>query len=173
MKINHVIMATLSFGWMAVAVQAETAVALIAPATAGMLVEGSVSLQDTPEGLKISVDIQKGPTGKHALHIHEFGSCSDDGKAAGSHYNPESRPHGNTMKDGVIKVHPGDFGSLTIGADGKGVLQTTIKGLTLSGGKYPVAGRAFILHEKEDDFSQPTGNAGGRIGCGPIVITGK
>jgi Cu-Zn family superoxide dismutase len=28
-----------------------------------------------------------------------------------------------------------------------------------------------ILHEKEDDFGQPTGNAGGRIGCGVIHST--
>jgi Cu-Zn family superoxide dismutase len=36
-----------------------------------------------------------------------------------------------------------------------------------------VAGRAFVLHEKADDFGQPVGNAGSRIGCGPIVLTGK
>jgi len=29
-----------------------------------------------------------------------------------------------------------------------------------------------ILHEKVDDFSQPVGNAGGRIACGSIVLTG-
>jgi Cu-Zn family superoxide dismutase len=34
-----------------------------------------------------------------------------------------------------------------------------------------VAGRAVVVHEQEDDFSQPVGNAGGRIACGPIVIT--
>jgi Cu-Zn family superoxide dismutase len=36
-----------------------------------------------------------------------------------------------------------------------------------------VGGRAIILHEKMDDFSQPTGNAGGRIGCGTIIVTGN
>jgi Cu-Zn family superoxide dismutase len=30
-----------------------------------------------------------------------------------------------------------------------------------------------IIHDKPDDLtSQPTGNAGGRIGCGVIVIQG-
>jgi hypothetical protein len=27
-----------------------------------------------------------------------------------------------------------------------------------------------VLHEKADDFGQPTGNAGGRIGCGTIQL---
>jgi len=31
-----------------------------------------------------------------------------------------------------------------------------------------VLGKSVIVHEKTDDFSQPTGNAGGRIGCGII-----
>jgi Cu-Zn family superoxide dismutase len=29
-------------------------------------------------------------------------------------------------------------------------------------------GRAIIVHAKKDDGGQPTGNAGGRIGCGVI-----
>jgi Cu-Zn family superoxide dismutase len=28
------------------------------------------------------------------------------------------------------------------------------------------------VHEKADDFGQPTGNAGGRVGCGVIAVTG-
>ena len=41
-------------------------------------------------------------------------------------------------------------------------------GLTLNDGKYAVNGLSIILHEKKDDFSQPSGNAGGRIACGII-----
>ena len=33
-------------------------------------------------------------------------------------------------------------------------------------------GRAIIVHEKQDDGGQPTGNAGGRIGCG-LITEGK
>ena len=33
-----------------------------------------------------------------------------------------------------------------------------------------MSGRAVIIHEKADDFSQPAGNAGGRIACGLIGL---
>ena len=61
---------------------------------------------------------------------------------------------------------------VTIDADGSGSLEVELDGMNLSSSSYAVAGRAFILHAKPDDFGQPTGNAGARIGCGSIVITG-
>jgi superoxide dismutase, Cu-Zn family len=139
----------------------------------GVPVQGTAMLEDTAQGLKIDLKITQAPAGEHAFHIHEFGSCDDEAKAAGSHYNPANHPHGNTIKDGVGKAHAGDFGSIKVDAKGQGALQATIPGLALSRGEMTVAGRAFVLHEKVDDFSQPTGNAGGRIGCGAIVITDK
>ena len=39
-----------------------------------------------------------------------------------------------------------------------------MKNLSLSEGKFNVAGLAMILHAKPDDFGQPTGNAGGAYG---------
>jgi superoxide dismutase, Cu-Zn family len=158
---------TMSTAW------SETAKAVIQSTNPSMVVEGVVNLTDTLEGLKINAEITKAPAGDHAFHIHEFGLCAEEGKAAGSHYNPANHPHGNTLKDGVTKTHAGDFGTLKVDASGKTSLNAVVPGLTISNGKYPVAGRAFVLHEKGDDFSQPTGNAGGRIGCGPILISGK
>jgi superoxide dismutase, Cu-Zn family len=158
---------TATAGW------SESARAVLQGTSPATPVAGTVTLEDTPQGLKIQVEITKAPAGAHAFHIHEFGLCDDQGKAAGSHYNPKGHPHGNTLKDGIAKSHAGDFGTLTVDAGGKASLQAVVPSLQLSGGDYPVAGRAFILHEKADDFSQPTGNAGGRIGCGPILIVGK
>lgn len=150
---------------------ADTAVAFIEPTTADSKVSGTIDLTDTPEGLKISASFQNVSPGKHGFHIHENGACGEAGKAAGGHFNPMSVSHGLLAKDGFEHAHAGDFGNVEVAADGTGKFETVLKGLTLQGGDHPVAGKAFILHEKEDDFSQPTGNAGGRIGCGQIRLT--
>ena len=134
---------------------------------------GTVTLEDTAAGLKVNVQLAGIPPGPHAFHIHEFGSCLDMGKAAGNHYNPLAALHGQVLKDGIHHAHAGDLGNITAAADGSAKLEAVIKDVSLTGGPYDVAGRAIILHEKLDDFSQPAGNAGGRIGCGAIVITGN
>ena len=41
--------------------------------------------------------------------------------------------------------------------------------LTVGPGEMSVVGRGIVVHAKVDDWSQPTGNAGGRIGCGVIA----
>jgi len=153
--------------------RAETGKVTLVGTSTSTVVSGVALLWDTPQGLKIDADITQAPAGLHGLHIHEFGLCDEQGKAAGGHYNPAGHPHGNTLKDGIAKTHAGDFANVTIDKTGKGSLHIVVPGLALSQGPTPVAGHALVLHEKADDFSQPTGNAGGRIGCGAIVITGK
>jgi len=132
---------------------------------------GTVLLQDAEGGLNVSLAVTGVPSGRHGFHIHEFGSCADSGNAAGGHFNPEGVEHGYLPEDGLESAHAGDLGNIDIGPDGKGSGEWLIRGLSVAEGPYSVAGRAFIIHEKEDDFSQPTGNAGARIGCGAIVIT--
>ena len=148
--------------------RAATGEAVIRGTTEGSAVAGKVVLTETPEGLKVVADFENVSPGKHGFHIHENGSCADEGKAAGGHYNPHATPHGLLTKDGFEHAHAGDFGNVEIGADGKGRLEMVLPGLVLTGEEHNVTGHAFILHEKEDDFGQPTGNAGGRIGCGEI-----
>ncbi|MBI2095533.1 MAG: superoxide dismutase family protein [Candidatus Omnitrophica bacterium] len=134
----------------------------------GSPVKGTVRLEAVEEGLKITAQVEGVPPGRHGFHIHENGSCADEGKAAGGHFNPDNVPHGFPVKDGVSHAHAGDMGNLEAGRDGRGALEITLPHLSFAPGRYGVVGRAVILHEKEDDFSQPTGNAGGRIGCGVI-----
>ena len=108
------------------------------------------------------------PPGKHGFHVHENGSCAEMGKAAGGHFNPDHVQHGFLPKDGYMNAQAGDMGNIEVGTDGTGILKLFMPGLTLKDGKYAVTGKSVILHEKEDDFSQPVGNAGSRIGCGII-----
>lgn len=129
---------------------------------------GIVRLQDTDEGLRMEVSIFGAEPGLHGIHIHETGSCADHGNAAGGHYNPDQVKHGFLPTDGFSQAHAGDFGNIEINENGEGTLFLIIPDLTIEDGKYSVQGKSIILHEKKDDFGQPTGNAGGRIGCGVI-----
>jgi len=157
---------------MAAPVLAAEGVAVIKGTAPDSPISGEVTFQDTPAGLEVEAHVANVLTpGERGFHIHENGTCDEMGKAAGGHYNPTGAPHGFLVKDGAQKAHAGDLGSIEIAVDGTGTLKGLLPGVSLSGGQYHVAGRAVILHEQPDDFSQPTGNAGGRIGCGVIQMT--
>jgi superoxide dismutase, Cu-Zn family len=141
--------------------------------TSDSTVKGTVQLEDTSGGLRVKAQLINVPAGAHGFHIHEFGSCADAAKAAGSHYNPNNTPHGHMPKDGLKTSHPGDLGNITADASGAATLEAVLPGVTLTSGPLAVAGRAVVLHEKADDFSQPVGNAGGRIACGSVLIVGS
>ena len=164
--------AVVILGAMPTASFAETAQATITGTAPGSTISGVVHLTETDEGLHINASVSGTAPGKHGFHIHAFGSCADGGKAAGGHYNPEGVEHGYVPTDGLDKAHAGDLGNIEVAADSDGQLELTIAELTLTDGPYAVAGRAIILHADEDDFGQPTGHAGSRIGCGAIVIVG-
>jgi Cu-Zn family superoxide dismutase len=132
-------------------------------------ISGEVTFTEENGGLTVNAQVANVPPGKHGFHIHEKGSCDDTGKAAGGHFNPDKVSHGFLPKDGRAHAHAGDMGNIEVGQDGVGTLKMFLPGETLKDGPYAVSGKAIILHEKEDDFTtQPTGNAGGRIGCGVI-----
>lgn len=150
---------------------AAKAKADIRPTSPESQTTGQASFKDTDQGLAINVEVSNLTPGRHGFHIHEKGSCEEGGNTAGSHYNPAGVQHGFLPKDGLTSAHAGDFGNIEAGEDGKGTLQLLVPGITLQGGQYDVAGRAVIVHEEEDDLGQPTGNAGGRIGCGIIEVS--
>jgi Cu-Zn family superoxide dismutase len=144
------------------------AVAVIYP-TKGNQVSGTLHFDKTPNGVRIHGTIAGlEPRSTHAMHIHEFGDqSSDDGSAAGSHYNPEKHDHGD-VKNPVR--HAGDLGNITADDTGKATVDLTIPEITLADVRNPVIGRGVVIHAKQDDFSQPVGNAGGRLGVGVIGI---
>ena len=147
---------------------AAKAEAVIAGTGENSKIAGSALFQDTEEGLKADIKVAGAAPGLHGIHIHENGSCEDKGNAAGGHYNPDGMKHGFLPTDGMQGAHAGDLGNITINEMGEGNLSLTIPGLTVNGEKHPIVNRAVILHEKQDDFGQPTGNAGGRVACGVI-----
>lgn len=148
--------------------QTQKARAYLYPTNPVASLSGMATFEETPEGLKVSLRVVEAPPGRHGFHIHENGSCEEAGNAAGGHFNPDNVKHGDLSQEGFTGAHAGDFGNIEIGADGNGTAEKIFPGLTLKEGKYGVVGRSIILHEKEDDFGQPTGNAGGRIACGVI-----
>ena len=118
--------------------------------------------------LMITVNVKGAPAGVHAVHIHEKGDCSaPDAMSAGGHFNPGGHQHG---APDAKEHHAGDLGNMMVGADGTGSLMIHSGDLSVAGSDNSVVGHAIIVHEKADDFvTQPTGAAGGRIGCGVIV----
>jgi superoxide dismutase, Cu-Zn family len=136
----------------------------------GKKVQGQIFFRETDKGIKVIAEV-KGlvPKSVHGFHIHEHGKCEGpDYKSAGGHLNPDG--HNHSSPAGETK-HAGDLGNLV--ANDKGIAR---KELLLD--KDHVADmkiimkKAVILHEKADDLvSQPTGDAGGRIGCGIIQTT--
>ena len=167
----RIAMAVLFFG-LSSAVWGATGQATLTATSPGSTVNGTVQFSDTPAGLKVQAHIAGATPGLHGFHIHEFGACGDMGKAAGGHFNPKGTPHGMVMKDGPEKAHAGDMGNIQVDAKGEASLDTVLPGVSLWS-QPTVAGRAVVLHEKTDDFSQPVGNAGARVACGPIIITGN
>jgi len=110
--------------------------------------------------------------GAHAMHFHEIGRCdAPDFTSSGGHYNPTSAAHGHKMADGP---HAGDMMNVEVAADGTGTFVVTNARVSINGDHGLPAlldgdGTALILHAGEDDYvTQPTGAAGGRIGCAVI-----
>ncbi|GAY58717.1 hypothetical protein CUMW_189110 [Citrus unshiu] len=106
--------------------------------------------------------------GPHGFHLHEYGDTTNGCISTGAHFNPNNMTHG-APKDEVR--HAGDLGNIV--ANANGVAEATIVDNQISlDGPNTVVGRAFVVHELEDDLgkgghelSLTTGNAGGRLAC--------
>ena len=140
-------------------------------------VKGLVQITQPKAGGKTTITAHmSGLTpGKHGFHIHEFGNLLDGRKTAGAHYNPFNKTHGAPWKE---ERHVGDMGNVEADADGnvKFVLEDHLIQLT---GETSVIGRTCVVHADEDDLgetdhplSKTTGNAGARLACGVIGISG-
>lgn len=137
-------------------------------ARSGSKLSGSARFVPVEGGVKVTLQVKDTPPGSHGAHIHQNADCSaDDASSAGDHFNPQGHDHG---RPGDAQRHLGDLGNLEVAADGTGSLEITIEGASLEiDDPNSFLGRSVIVHAKADDGGQPSGNAGGRIGCGAIV----
>ncbi len=133
-------------------------------------VTGTVRFNEDNGKVKMTLDITvpKKANQSVAVHIHEHGNCGDMGKDAHGHWNPTKMNHG---KWGSAAFHSGDIGNVDLNGEGKGTmeLETDLWSIRGSDSTKNILNKAIIVHGGIDDFTtQPTGNAGSRIGCGVI-----
>jgi len=143
-------------------------VAVINP-TDGNEASGVITFSREGEDVRVIATISGlDPESQHGFHIHEYGDCSaSDGTSAGGHYDPYGMPHGAPTDS---ERHIGDMGNITTDGDGVGTLEYVDSHIELDG-MYSILGRGVIVHAGEDDLqTQPTGDAGGRLGCGTIGV---
>jgi Cu-Zn family superoxide dismutase len=147
----------------------KEAVAVVHGTAGNEKVMGVVKFSDTGSGVKVTADIDGlAPDSEHGFHIHEFGDCTDPkGLSAGGHYDPEgTKHHGHP---GEAMSHVGDMGNIKADDKGHAHVEVMLPAATISG-KNAILGRGVIVHAGVDKFTQPVGDAGGRIGCGVIGI---
>lgn len=139
--------------------------------TKGNTVSGTVMFAQEQDGVRITANLTNLNPGKHGFHIHEFGVCAcDDAVCAGDHYNPTNQPHAGPQDK---HRHVGDLGNISADAQGNATYEYVDTHIALNGPQ-SIIGRTLIIHAQEDDFkTQPSGNAGARIGCGVIGIGKK
>ena len=128
---------------------------------------GEVKAKQDKKGVKFSVDVAGLKPGPHGIHIHAVGKCEGpDFKSAGGHFATAAQHHGLKNPQGP---HIGDLPNLMVKKDGTGHQTFVDKAVTLKPGLNSLLksdGTALVIHaDKDDEKSDPAGNAGARIAC--------
>lgn len=141
--------------------------AAIVPAS-DAAVAGSVVFELRGSEVTAAARVTGCPEGVHGIHLHENGSCGNAGADAGGHWNPHGVEHGQVATGG----HFGDLGNIVCNAAGTGYTDAFPQVWSMDGtAEESVLGHSVILHGGPDDLvSQPSGNAGARIGCGVVDL---
>ena len=134
---------------------------------------GTVTLQDSKDGLVIETNLNNFPAGPHGFHIHEFASCDPQkdkngimqaALAAGNHYDPH---HTNHHAGPNGNGHLGDLPYLSVSEAGTNKIRFLMKNITV----HQLKNKSLIIHENTDNYKDiplPQGGSGLRIGCGII-----
>ena len=143
--------------------------AILSGTYADTTLEGTAAFKQENGKVKLDLNITVPAKANQsvAVHLHEHGGCGNMGADAHGHWNPTGKDHG---KWGDAAFHSGDIGNVQLDAEGKGSLTMETDLWTIGGDSSTnILQKAVIVHGGVDDYkTQPTGNAGGRIGCGVI-----
>jgi len=139
----------------------------------GRIVGSAVFLQQD-DGVRILLDVKGLPGGIKAVHIHAGGRCEAPSfDSAGPHFNPTKAEHGSANPKGP---HAGDLPNITVDETGQGHLEVTNSLVNLRVGPaslFDGNGTTLVVHEGPDDLrTDPAGNSGARLACGPVVRGG-
>jgi Cu-Zn family superoxide dismutase len=132
--------------------------------TADGAAAGSATAISADGQVMISLEVQGLPPGDHGVHVHTTGRCdAPTFESAGGHWNPTNQQHGLEDPQGQ---HAGDMPNLTVGQDGRGMLEYQLEGGGFDG-LFDADGSAFVVHASADDQrTDPSGDSGDRIACG-------
>ncbi len=122
---------------------------------------GEVIFKNSPYGVLIYPNLKGLRPGLHGFHIHEHPSCDNQGKAAGSHYDPQ---HTNKHLGPYEKGHLGDLPVLHVDENGETHTPTLAPRLSMD----DLQKVSLVIHEGGDNYSDtpPLGGGGKRVGCG-------
>lgn len=126
---------------------------------------GTVQFLQRANGVLVVANIKNlpkdNPSGFFGFHIHEGKSCrGEDFPETKGHLNPDKKPH---------PMHDGDLPPLL---SNKGFAYMQVFTDRFSVGD--IIGKTVVIHGNADNFySQPSGNAGEKIGCGEIKPSRK
>ena len=131
-------------------------------------VSGTILFDQKGKELRVTGTVKGLSPGKHGFHIHEFDDLRDmqKGLSAGGHFNPTDAKHGHREGD---ERHAGDFGNIEAGEDGVAEIDFIDKIASLNGA-HSIIGHGVVVHADEDKFTQPTGDAGGRVAIGVVGV---
>lgn len=134
---------------------------------------GTITLQDSSEGLLLKPDLKGLPPGEHGFHLHATPSCApgeQDGKmaagiGAGGHFDPgETHKH---LGPDAAGGHQGDLPVLEVDDDGSATGSLVAPHLKVA----DTIGHALMIHAGGDNYSdqpKPLGGGGARIACGVV-----
>ena len=133
---------------------------------------GTLTLEDTAQGLKVTPKLTGLPPGPHGFHVHANASCAPGeqngqkvaGLGAGGHLDPAATgKHLGPAGAG----HKGDMPVLSVDPAGAANTPDFAPHLKVA----DVQGHAIVIHAGGDNYSDqpaPLGGGGARIACGVV-----